>query len=239
MSTQHVVVEVQVGSKRSSRAVEIPGDDVLVAASLELRRLGEGKVAAAGRYGTCIGAYSPPNTSTVTDVDPFTGARGETVRGGTTPARCTFWYGSIRVVADTLYETDPPQMYYYCKKTSAPDPGLFEAAADPVEEGASHEVMRSEYERNPVVRELCIRARGDRCLVCGLSFEDAYGSAAAGIIHVHHLEPLGSVGHSHLVDPTKDLIPVCPNCHAVIHRRTPPFTPDEVKAMLRQEVPRS
>jgi len=239
MNTQYLAIEVQQGRRQASRTVEIPADDVLVAASLELRRLGEGKVPAAGRYGTCIGGYFPSNTHSLTDVDPFTGVQGETVPGGTIPARCVFFYGSGRVVADTKYENDPPQMYYYGKKALAPDPGLFDAAAAPAEEGASREVLQNEYERNPALRTLCIRARGNRCLVCGLSFEDVYGSAAAGIIHVHHLEPLGHVGHAHVVDPSKDLIPVCPNCHAVIHRRTPPFTPDEVKAMLGQRAPGS
>lgn len=234
MNTQYLAIEVQQGKKRVSRTVEIPAEAVLVAASLELRELGEGRVPAAGRYGTCIGGYFPPNTYSPTDVDPFTGLRGESVRGGTIPARCAFFYGSGRVVADTEYTDDPPKIYYYGKKASAPDPGLFDAAATLVEEGALREVVQNEYERNPALRALCIRARGTRCLVCELSFEDAYGSAALGIIHIHHLEPLGHVGQSHVVDPMKDLIPVCPNCHAVIHRRTPPFTPDEVKAMLRQ-----
>ena len=34
-------------------------------------------------------------------------------------------------------------------------------------------------------------------------------------------------------DPLKDLVPVCPNCHAVIHLRTPPYTPKETRRMLR------
>ncbi|HFV8768988.1 TPA: HNH endonuclease, partial [Escherichia coli] len=25
----------------------------------------------------------------------------------------------------------------------------------------------------------------------------------------------------------------CPNCHAMLHRRDPPFTPEELKARLR------
>jgi 5-methylcytosine-specific restriction enzyme A len=29
------------------------------------------------------------------------------------------------------------------------------------------------------------------------------------------------------------LRPVCPNCHAVLHLRTPPFSIDEARAMLR------
>ncbi|MBX3362742.1 MAG: HNH endonuclease [Phycisphaeraceae bacterium] len=233
MNTQWLAIEVQQGKRRVSRKIEIPAEDVLIAASLDLRNLGEGKVPAVGRYGACIGVYFPPQHLSLSDVDPFSGVRSETVSGGTTSARCTFYHGSERIVAGTYYKDDPPQIYYCGTRVTAADPSLFEVAACPAEEGALREVVQNEYERNPTLRALCIRARGDRCMICGLSFGEVYGNAAVGIIHVHHLEPLGLVGDSHVVDPTRDLVPVCPNCHAVIHRRTPPFTPDEVKAMLR------
>ncbi|HEM0468253.1 TPA: HNH endonuclease [Escherichia coli] len=28
------------------------------------------------------------------------------------------------------------------------------------------------------------------------------------------------------------LLPVCPNCHAMLHRRKPPFTLEELKALM-------
>ncbi|MGQ7197111.1 hypothetical protein ACUOA9_27865, partial [Escherichia sp. HC-TM1] len=28
------------------------------------------------------------------------------------------------------------------------------------------------------------------------------------------------------------LLPVYPNCHAMLHRRKPPFTPEELKALM-------
>ena len=50
----------------------------------------------------------------------------------------------------------------------------------------------------------------------------------AGFTHVHHLSPLSIVGADNQVDPIDDLRPVCPNCHAVLHRREPPYSLDEV-----------
>ncbi|MCL4198367.1 MAG: HNH endonuclease [Phycisphaerales bacterium] len=232
MSTQRVIIEIGHGRRRRARTVEIPSDDALVAASIELRRLGEGKHPAVGRYGTCIGAYFPSSAYSLPSVDPFTGARGATMPGGTIPERCTFWCETIRVVADTMFERDPPQMHHYCKKAPDPEPGLFEPTVNPLEEGTPQQVTQTAYERNPALRDLCIRIHGSRCKICGTSFGDTYGPAAAGFIHVHHLEPLGAVGQAHVVNPATDLIPVCPNCHGVIHLRTPPLTPDEVKAML-------
>jgi len=36
-------------------------------------------------------------------------------------------------------------------------------------------------------------------------------------------------------DPIRDLRPVCPNCHVVIHRREPPYSIDEVRQLLTQQ----
>ncbi|HEV2130080.1 MAG TPA: HNH endonuclease [Longimicrobiaceae bacterium] len=72
-----------------------------------------------------------------------------------------------------------------------------------------------------------------RCAVCGLDLAERYGEAARGLIHVHHLVPIAEIGSDYSVDPIADLRPVCPNCHAVIHRREPPYEPGDVAMMLR------
>jgi predicted HNH restriction endonuclease len=68
--------------------------------------------------------------------------------------------------------------------------------------------------------------------VCGFNFGAAYGGSAEGYIHVHHLKPLASIGEEYVIDPIKDLRPVCANCHAVIHLRQPPYSIEEVNVML-------
>jgi 5-methylcytosine-specific restriction protein A len=50
---------------------------------------------------------------------------------------------------------------------------------------------------------------------------------------VHHIVPIAKVGKQYRLNPITDLRPVCPNCHAVIHRSEPPFSIEEVKQMLR------
>jgi len=102
----------------------------------------------------------------------------------------------------------------------------------PLVEGASYTVQVSAFERNPVARQKCIRHYGCNCAVCGFNFGAAYGAAADGYVHVHHLKPLASVGEEYVIDPIKDLRPLCPNCHAVIHLRQPPYSIEEVKTML-------
>lgn len=100
-------------------------------------------------------------------------------------------------------------------------------------EGAVRSVTVNAFERNRRARERCIRHFGRSCVVCGFSFASRYGDAAAGYIQVHHVVPLATVRKSYRLDPIRDLRPVCPNCHAVIHRREPAFTIVEVKAMLK------
>lgn len=104
------------------------------------------------------------------------------------------------------------------------------------EEGAAVQVLINRYERDPAAREECIRHYGAGCVACGLTLADRYGPEVNGLIHVHHLNPLASVGRTVAIDPVRDLRPVCPNCHAVIHSANPPRTIDQVKKMFRRRV---
>ena len=101
-------------------------------------------------------------------------------------------------------------------------------------EGAARQITVNAYERNPEARSCCIAHYGARCFICDFDFGELYGDILEGYIHVHHLRPLSDIGGEYEIDPIKDLRPVCPNCHAVIHSRKPPFSVDEVKAMLMQ-----
>jgi len=101
-------------------------------------------------------------------------------------------------------------------------------------EGARRNILVNAYERNPQARAACIAHFGFQCSVCDLLLEERYGSIAAGFIHVHHKIPVASVGENYRVDPKKDLCPVCPNCHAVIHRRTPPLSVAEARKLIRE-----
>ncbi|MFM7174523.1 MAG: HNH endonuclease [Caldilinea sp.] len=106
-------------------------------------------------------------------------------------------------------------------------------AAETLWEGAVRQVTVNAYERNPRARALCIAHWGLDCVVCGFNFEERYSTAARGYIHVHHLRPLAAIGAAYVLDPVRDLVPVCPNCHAVIHlRREGVYSIDEVREMM-------
>ncbi len=116
-------------------------------------------------------------------------------------------------------------------------------SADEVEqttflEGAVRQVLVNAYERNPGARRACIAHYGVACHVCGIDFEDRYGQIGKGFIHVHHLVPLAQVGIEYELDPIRDLRPVCPNCHAMLHRSMPPITLVELKNLLHTDASR-
>lgn len=101
------------------------------------------------------------------------------------------------------------------------------------EEGASYLSRVARRERNPRNRLLCIQIHGDFCNICGFIPSSHYPSLGS-IIEVHHIEPLAELKRPKIYDPAKDLIPLCPNCHRAIHKRRPPYMPDELRGLLNE-----
>ena len=85
-------------------------------------------------------------------------------------------------------------------------------------EGASKVVKHVIYERNPANRKAAIQIHGTHCAICGFDYNSVYGSDLAdSYIEIHHIKPI-SEGQQK-VNPESDLIPVCANCHRMLHRR--------------------
>jgi 5-methylcytosine-specific restriction protein A len=99
-------------------------------------------------------------------------------------------------------------------------------------EGSVRTSLVNVYERNSHARQECIKHYTARCYACGFDFRSVYGQIAAGFIHVHHIVPLSEVGPGYTVDPVRDLRPVCPNCHAVLHMKDPSISIDELRGVL-------
>lgn len=85
------------------------------------------------------------------------------------------------------------------------------------EEGNYEQISTNKYERSPEARRKAIEYHGLTCMVCGINFEETYGELGHGFIHIHHIVPISSTGKTK-VNYEKDLVPVCPNCHAMLHR---------------------
>ena len=149
--------------------------------------------------------------------------------------RAQFEYAGVGTLIDHKDTSPVEVLWSFNDATSNED--FFQGPDEitPVEyrEGATRQVTVNAYERDPTARQACIARYGSSCIVCGFSFQERYGEKGAGYIHVHHLKPLSQLGMDYRVNPTEDLRPLCPNCHAMAHRRRPhPYTIDELKAML-------
>jgi 5-methylcytosine-specific restriction protein A len=114
---------------------------------------------------------------------------------------------------------------------------LSEEVSGDLWEGARKSVQVNSYERNAAARIACIDHHGSRCCVCGFDFEAVYGAAFFGFIHAHHVTPMNTIDARYRVDPIKDLVPVCPNCHAIIHHGGHTRSIEEVRQLLRPKTP--
>lgn len=116
-------------------------------------------------------------------------------------------------------------------------PHLFPEEVDKLEasyyEGVAIQVLVNQYERNRKARNQCLLHHGTACSVCGLNFAARYGAIGEEFIHVHHLRELSTIGEEYKVDPINDLIPVCPNCHAMLHQRRPAYSIEELKSIIK------
>jgi 5-methylcytosine-specific restriction enzyme A len=98
-------------------------------------------------------------------------------------------------------------------------------------EGGNSARIVNKYERSRYNRALCLGYYGFTCRGCGILMENKYGPIGLNVIHVHHIVPVSEMGGSRTLDPIKDLVPLCPNCHNVVHRTNPPMPmADLVKA---------
>lgn len=101
-------------------------------------------------------------------------------------------------------------------------------------EGAQKQILCNRYERNPKARARCIAAQGTACKVCGFDFGIVFGEAFAGKIEVHHIKPISEIGEEYVVDPVRDLVPVCPNCHSMLHNKADGvYTVEDLKEMRK------
>lgn len=105
---------------------------------------------------------------------------------------------------------------------------------DSYTEGTPNQVTLTTFERNPIARKKCIEYYGLSCYVCGFNFEKTYGQVGKNFIHVHHLRQVSTVGKTYEVDPIKDLRPICPNCHSIIHKRKIAYSIEEMIEILKK-----
>jgi 5-methylcytosine-specific restriction protein A len=150
------------------------------------------------------------------------GGGGPAVIGGFTP---TLTERSLVRIGMDWYASDNQPASYLPEEV---------VVSTPLVEGATRQVTVNAYERNPLARAQCLAKFGYSCCTCGFNFEHIYGELGRQYIHVHHLVPLSEIQAEYVVDPLKDLVPICPNCHAMIHRTIPARSITELRAILER-----
>lgn len=142
---------------------------------------------------------------------------------------------SLRYSISPYYEKEDEKtfnVFYSISTIIAMMLSICEYSINGYAEGKEKESKHKSYERNPINRRLCLLFKGYRCSVCGFDFEKSYGEIGKNFIEVHHSLPVSLMEENHIVDPIKELYPLCPNCHAMVHRRTPPYSIEELKDIM-------
>ena len=102
-----------------------------------------------------------------------------------------------------------------------------------IPKGGHRQVMVNRFERDRRIRDAYIKANNGvcKCAICGFDFESFYGDLGKGFIHMHHMKPLSEIRQEQQTK-FEDLILVCPNCHAMLHRAKPMLTPEQLKKRI-------
>ena len=136
-----------------------------------------------------------------------------------TSRKRNYWRFGVREIKKNVYEkirnladTEP------FKKRAFRLPSLSGEFESTKKEGKKKVRFTTYYERNPLNRKKAIELHGLVCMACAFNFQEKYGNLGRGFIHVHHIRPVSEIGEEAYLDPATDLVVVCANCHAMIHK---------------------
>ena len=96
-----------------------------------------------------------------------------------------------------------------------------------ISEGNSKEVVTKTYERSCKLRNAAIEHFSHNgiisCDCCGFEFKSFYGEKyGTPCIEIHHIRPIFQYENTSFIQTIEEalinLLPVCPNCHRVIHK---------------------
>lgn len=119
---------------------------------------------------------------------------------------------------------------------------IFNESIDTIHEGNRVITESAVYQRSNKLREKAIQhytvKNRIKCQACCFDFEDFYGDYGRRFIEIHHLKPIFQFSKDDLEKTInkalENVIPVCSNCHRMIHRRKEkPLTIDELKIYIR------
>jgi hypothetical protein len=112
----------------------------------------------------------------------------------------------------------------------------------PYEEGQRVPRVHLRAERNSTLRRASLmhwtrRLGRIRCLACSFDFERRYGTHGRGFIEMHHRSLFANTRAPRLVK-AEDLVPLCSNCHRMVHKVRDRFLSIDALKRLLAERPR-
>jgi hypothetical protein len=69
------------------------------------------------------------------------------------------------------------------------------------------------------------------CSVCSFSFPESYGKVGEGFIEAHHTQPIAQLAPDTKISIV-DLVPICSNCHSMLHRSRPWLTVEQLHTIV-------
>ncbi|MBA7674288.1 hypothetical protein ES703_82496 [subsurface metagenome] len=73
-----------------------------------------------------------------------------------------------------------------------------------------------------------------RCSICSFSFPETYGKVGEGFIEAHHTQAISSLAPDTIISMA-DLVPVCSNCHSMLHRHRPWLTVEQLHTIFQSK----
>jgi hypothetical protein len=101
-------------------------------------------------------------------------------------------------------------------------------------EGRKYQGIYTRYERSRSNRAIAIVVHGTKCAVCQFNFEIAFGDIGAGYVEIHHKTPVHLMLEERVVDPVEELVPLCSNCHRMVHTQDPPIPISDLRDLVHQ-----
>jgi putative restriction endonuclease len=133
-------------------------------------------------------------------------------------SRKNYWRDAVRPISEKIYQSIVSQanLVDVSEEAYPTQDAFYELTYN---EGGKVLVYTTKYERNKKIRTAVIKIHGTTCMICEFNFQKIYGKLGKGFIHVHHLKPISSYIDKHTVNAKTDFAVLCPNCHAMVHRK--------------------
>lgn len=114
-----------------------------------------------------------------------------------------------------------------------------------ISEGKEKIIETKSYQRSNKLRNIAIEHYTQKgrikCKACCFDFESFYGEHGRGFIEIHHQKPVFMFGEDEfkktIESALQNVIPVCANCHRMIHRKTTSqLTLQELKNLINHNL---